>query len=65
MLERGCSMVAFFQRLDIRTYPPHILEHVALELQAMAESNRLALAKPANPAKSCACSPPASNPLCA
>jgi hypothetical protein len=29
--------VAFFQRLDIRTYPPHILEQVALELQTMAE----------------------------
>jgi cyanophycin synthetase len=40
MIEHRCSVGergGFFQRLDIRTYPPHILEQVALELQTMAE----------------------------
>ena len=39
MIEHRCSVGergGFFQRLDRGTYPAHILEHVALELQTLA-----------------------------
>ncbi len=42
MVEHRCSVGergGFFQRLERGTYPAHILEHVALELQSLAGTN--------------------------